>query len=195
MCESWEQFPQIFIPVSKLICVGLYGLTVGGNLWWRGKGIGFAKWMWWVVWTSLFASPQLREQIDWLIGHESKETSHHQLHAVPSDHSLKKQVVVQPNCRHTEHPTQHVLIDVLDVKTHQTKPQNTWESQFCAFMPWCICCQNAGQGLHNDPEATCGFVQMKVQKNLQPFNNQPFNQGVPLLPQEDWPQNREKWNS
>ena len=79
--------------------------------------------------------PQLWELIDWLINHESKETSHHQLHVVPSDHSLKKQVVIQPNCRHTEHPTQNMLMGVLDVKTHQTKPQNTWEK--ANFVPSC----------------------------------------------------------
>ena len=78
-------------------------------------------------------------------------------------------------------------------------PKNVGESRFLCLhamvhlLPKCW--TRTAQGLHTDPEATCGFVQMKVQKNLQPFNNQPFNQGVPLLPQEDWPQDREKQNS
>ena len=72
-----------------------------------------------------------------------------------------------------------MLMGVSDVKTSQTKPQKrgrkpvfvpSHHGAFVAKMLDKDC---------TDPEATCGFVQMKVQKNLQSFNNQLFNQGVP----------------
>ena len=128
-CKNW------LASVCVWMAVGDEQVIVGGNLLWRAWGIGFVKWMWWVVWTTFFTSLQLWKLFDWLIDHESKEESHHQLHAVLSDCSLKKQVVIQPNCRHTEHPTQNMLMGVLDVKTHQTKPQNTWEK--ANFVPSC----------------------------------------------------------
>ena len=169
-----------------------------GNLWWRAGGIGFVKWMWWVVWTTVFTSPQLCELIDWLIDHESKQASHHQQHVVPNYCFPKKKYHSTKKLTHWASHSAHVhgCSDANRCQNKSDQNQKTREEGvFCAIIPWCICCQNAGQGLHTDPEATCGFVQMKVQNNIHPFNNQLFNQGIPLLPQEDWPQNRKKWNS